>query len=59
MSKESPRSESGMTPLRVILPKVMHELIERARAAGHPPPPFVTESLDRLAQPKLPFDPPR
>lgn len=36
-----------MTPLREILPEVMADLIEHARQAGHPPPPFVTERFKR------------
>ncbi|MBI5794510.1 hypothetical protein HZA87_05545 [Candidatus Uhrbacteria bacterium] len=50
------RADSDMVPLGKILPDVMADLIERARKAGHPPPPFVT---DRFQRPKPPTPSPR
>ena len=37
---------AGMTPLSDILPDIMAGIIERACAAGHPPPAFVTGGYD-------------
>ena len=36
-------TRTGMVPISEIIPDVMSEIIQRARAAGHPPPSFVTQ----------------